>query len=170
VREDKVRRGIGRVFAYAVFGVAGVLVLIVLVARPWECYTIYECRYCHATTTRHWVFFIELPAPVQETKMTRYWRKHVDPSHVHSYRYTHKVNAGLGREGVDNLVASDTYWWFPNRERRAIAILKSLPTPAARRAMVEKCLPGKDWDLTIDRHLSPAIRKKYPFPTSCGKP
>lgn len=163
------KRMTGKVFTYVLFSVVAVVALAVLCARPWECYTIYECRYCHATTTRHWVFFIQLPAPVQETKMTRYWLKHVDPSHVHSFRYTHKVNAGLRREGVDSLVESDTYGWFPNRERRALAILRSLPTPAARKAMVGRCLPGKDWDLTISKHLPPDVAQTHPFPTSCGK-
>lgn len=131
-----------------------VLGIVALAARPWDCYTKYECAYCHAQLTRHWVIFIQLPGPVREGKLCRYWRTNVDPHHRHVWRWLSQMNAGLNRQCADSN-EHGMLAWTPKRERANIAMLKSLPTPAARKAIVERCVRSSplDWDYTISNYL-----------------
>ena len=144
-------------------GVAAIAVVAVaiLIARPWDSYTKYECKYCHAQQTRHWIFFIQLPGAVHEGRLCRYWRSSVDPHHKHAFQMMSEWNAGLDRSTGD----SNEYGllaWTDQREKRDVAILRSLPTPAARKAIVEECLRSScvEWDCTIGKYMATASHTK----------
>ncbi len=153
------RRTNGKVFRYVLFGVVAVVALAVLIARPWGSYTKYYCPYCYAQTTRHWVFFVQLPGGVHEGELTRYWRKNVEPGHKHRFVSTWQVNAGLNRVNGEPCTCCPL---TPARDRRAIAILKALPTPVARKALVEKHVRDRhywQWDDAVQGYMpAPATR------------
>lgn len=110
---------------------------LVLIAHPWSCYTEYECIYCQARLTRHWVFSVELPGIVHEGKLSHYWMGEVEPNHRHTMKMACANNANGQWVDIDDYFFEG---WAGLQEDRAIAILQHLPTPKARREFVQKRL------------------------------
>ena len=126
-----------------VISVAAIACILVLLAKPWNCYADYQCVYCQAAVTRHYFFFIELPGVTHEGKLTRYWKINVEPNHEHYMQMSHAHNAnGLWADINDYFFEG----WAGMPEDAAIKILRSLPTPEARKSFVEKHLQNMGSD------------------------
>jgi hypothetical protein len=125
--------------------VIGVLLLIVAVAVLGAFIPIYWsrlsfCPYCRTWMMQQRVFLVWLPTEIQEGEMARYWRQEVEPHHVHNWALHHSNElhtlSGIHGDAFRNRLILG----LP--ERAEIAILRSLPTAAARKALVQRVWLG----------------------------
>lgn len=107
------------------------LIAIVCISSKWE-WTRYRCPYCGAVESRTKIVFFNLPAKTQEGPLAAYWKKHVDPHHVHHWVRLCKSNIGIHRDYSSNFLLR---WYVP--DEAMIAVLKCLPSATEREKFVK---------------------------------
>jgi hypothetical protein len=122
-------------------GLIGCIAVVSLIAVsyfvPLHTQTTYRCYQCGAWGTQAKTLFIQDPFKVTEGKLSDYWRKNVDPQHQHTWAavasgYSRLYGAGMCADHVDGFRPR---WTLD--DKRMIAVLEGLPTPAEREAFVE---------------------------------
>jgi hypothetical protein len=147
--------------------VLAVVAVVTLAAHPWECYTDNYCKYCYAQVRRYTFFDIPLPGVVREGELARYYRHEVDTRHRHDWAETYTISYG-------EIVAEPCTWSpiTPAQERRAVSLLRRLPDPASRKALVEQCLTNDDWywDGIAEMRLHLRMHENMPTPNTSPPP
>ncbi|MEN6355974.1 MAG: hypothetical protein ABFD83_02690 [Armatimonadota bacterium] len=103
------------------------LIAITCISYTWE-WTRYRCPYCGAVESRTKIASFNLPVKTQEGPLAAYWKKHVDPHHVHHWVSLCKSNIGIHRDYSANF---QTRWYVP--DEAMIAVLKCLSSSEERK-------------------------------------
>ncbi|MGC8864023.1 MAG: hypothetical protein ACP5R5_14800 [Armatimonadota bacterium] len=141
----------------------GVVALVVLAAValyvPYDIRTYLGCPYCGASAVRRRVLLVPVSLEVREGPLTRYWRIHVEPGHVHTWvlreTFEHVVGGGTHRSHPACLHAR----WFL-KDQVAVAVLRALPSGRYRRKLMDAVSNGGN-DTTRIRNLCMELRMAY---------
>lgn len=108
----------------------------VAVGMPISRQTYYGCNVCRADRITHTFLFIPLPSETREDDFSRYYRKHVDLQHKHTWQACGWHNRSVhGIEIGDGILLASVL-----RQEAALAIVKSLPDRRTRKAFCEQFL------------------------------
>jgi len=121
------------VLALIVISVAALFVLFVAVAvgYPITDSAGYRCPYCGARVSRLHVLGLKTRETITTSDLSRYWLKHVDPRHRHTWvRLCGNYNMGFG-------ATYDSPGWTHERwqlkDEVTLAVLRSLPSARERK-------------------------------------
>lgn len=124
-------------------------VLVVGCFVPFRATGIRYCKYCRASLGQDLIFGIPIQSwLVERHKLATYWRKEVEPAHTHIWsRFNYASEISTLRIRTARVSAGIF------SEDEMIAVLKSLPTLKAQKAVVEQLwalwwddMPEKDFD------------------------
>ena len=123
-------------------------VLIIGCFVPIRAIGVRRCKYCRASLGQDRIFGIPISSWLKERReLTIYWRKEVEPLHSHTWsRSNNWLEIGTLRS-YDARISSGLF-----SDDEIIAVLKSLPTSKAKKAVVEQ-LWAHEWDdLSLKDH------------------
>ena len=138
-----------------------VALVMAMVCVPLDTRTWLMCPYCGAETTQRRILFVQIPQVMREGLLSSYWRKRVEPGHVHNWVPRETMVYSLVGKPVRHAshAACLHRRWLINDEM-AIAVLRALATPRECRNLMNALWNGGN-DTVRVKKLCWSIRIAY---------
>jgi hypothetical protein len=115
----------------------GLFVALVVLSISIRRTTTWVCPYCRATKTQALFFVIPFPANIDESVVTRYWKRHVDRRHAHLWVCDYRNEALVAPGRHSDCFPEYKYPILALPEDTELAVLSALRTPRERKRFVE---------------------------------